>query len=171
MSKNILVTYATYTGSAETIAEIVALDLESKGFTTTLMRMSDVKDIKNYEAVVAGSSIHSGKWLPEAFDFLEMYREQLKAKPFAAFLVCMTLAMKNGSKYLQFVSDFMLPVRKIVMPVSEGLFSGKLEIKKIQSLNDRIKFRISVAAGIWKEGDYLNKEEIHKWSESLSHLL
>jgi len=83
----------------------------------------------------------------------------------------MTMAMKNSEKYLQFVSDFMIPVRKIVPPVSEGLFAGRLEIKKVQSLTDKIKFRISIATGVMKEGDHISSTEILRWSDSLSHLL
>ncbi|HAM09782.1 MAG TPA: hypothetical protein DCP74_05805, partial [Bacteroidales bacterium] len=98
-------------------------------------------------------------------------KEKLNSKPFAAFLVCMTMAMKNSEKYLQFVSDFMIPVRKIVPPVSEGLFAGRLEIKKVQSLTDKIKFRISIATGVMKEGDHISSTEILRWSDSLSHLL
>mgnify|MGYP001039832509 CR=1 FL=1 len=171
MPKNILITYASYTGSAETIAGFISSDLESRGFKTDLIPINEVKEISSYDAVIAGSAIHSGRWLPEAFDFLESFREQLSEKPFAAYLVCMTMAMKNNEKYLQFVSDFMIPVREIVKPVSEGLFAGKLEIKRLPSLSDKIKFRISVAAGVWKEGDHINRNEIIRWSESLSHIL
>jgi menaquinone-dependent protoporphyrinogen oxidase len=165
--KNILITYATYTGSAQIVAELVSLYLVTRGVNTVLMPMIDVKDLKGYDAVIAGSAIHSGRWLPEAFDFLELHKEALNSKPFAAFLVCMTMAMKKNEKYRQFVSGFMIPVREIVKPVCEGLFAGRLEIKKIHSLSNRIKFRISVAAGIWKEGDHLNKYEITKWSEEV----
>jgi menaquinone-dependent protoporphyrinogen oxidase len=171
MSKKILITYATYSGSAETIAGIIASNLGSRGFSTVMMPMSEVTDLTSFDAVVAGSAIHAGRWLPEAFSFLELNKEQLTLKPFAAYLVCMTMAMKKSEKYLQFVSDFMIPVREIVKPVSEGLFAGKLEIKKLPSLSDKIKFRISVAAGVWKEGDHINNVEIEKWSESISHIL
>ena len=108
MSKNILITYATYTGSAEIVAELVSSHLLTKGFSTAVKPMPDVKDLNGYDAIIAGSAIHGGKWLPEAFDFLELHKEALNSKSFAAFLVCMTMAMKNSEKYLQFVSDFMI---------------------------------------------------------------
>jgi menaquinone-dependent protoporphyrinogen oxidase len=167
--KNILITYATYTGSAQTVAELISSNLASKGVSTVLMPMIDVKDLKGYDAVIAGSAIHGGKWLPEAFDFLEQHKEALNSKPFAAFLVCMTMAMKKSDKYRQFVSDFMIPVREKVKPICEGLFAGRLEIKKIHSLSNRIKFRISVTTGVWSEGDHLNIPEIARWSEEVYH--
>ena len=171
MAKNILITYATYTGSAQIVAGEVSSNLRARGFSTVVMSMQNVKELNGFDAVIAGSAIHGGKWLPEAFDFLELHKETLNSKPFAAFLVCMTMAIRNSDKYRQFVSDFMSPVRKIVSPVSEGYFAGRLEIKKLLSFSDRIRFRISVAAGAWKEGDHINKTEILRWSDSLSHLL
>jgi len=165
--KKILITYATYTGSAETVAELVSSNLLTKGVNTVVLPMTEVKDLKDYDAVIAGSAIHGGRWLPEAFDFLELHKDALNSKPFAAFLVCMTMAMKKSDKYRQFVSDFMIPVREIVNPVCEGLFAGRLEINKIHSLGNRIKFRISVAAGVWREGDHLNKPEIASWAEEV----
>lgn len=167
--KKILITYATYTGSAETVADLVSSNLAGKGVSTVVMPMTEVKDLTGYDAVIAGSAIHGGRWLPEAFDFLELHKAELNSKPFAAFLVCMTMAMKKSEKYRQFVSDFMIPVREIVKPVCEGLFAGRLEINKIHSMGTRIKFRISVATGVWKEGDHLNKPEIESWAEEVYH--
>jgi hypothetical protein len=37
---------------------------------------------------------------------------------------------------------------------SEGLFAGALDIRKIPSFGDRLKFRISVLLGVWSEGDH-----------------
>jgi hypothetical protein len=66
----------------------------------------------------------------------------------------MTLAMKNGEKYRPNVASFLDPVRAMVKPVSTGLFAGVLDIGKIASFSDRLKFRISVLFGVWKEGDH-----------------
>lgn len=55
--------------------------------------MGEVKDLASYLAVVAGSAIQAAQWLPEAIQFVQVHREELARKPFAAFLVCMTLAI------------------------------------------------------------------------------
>jgi menaquinone-dependent protoporphyrinogen oxidase len=85
--------------------------------------------------------------------------------------VCMTLAMKNADKYRQFVSDFMQPVRALVKPVSEGLFAGCLDVSKVPTFSDRLKFRISVLFGVWTEGDHRDWNAIRLWAESLRPLL
>ena len=75
-------------------------------------------------AVVAGSAIQGGQWLPEAMRFLQTHQAALSQKPFAAFLVCMTLAMPNGDKYRRSVAEWLEPVRALVRPVGEGLFAA-----------------------------------------------
>ena len=62
-------------------------------------------------------------------------------------------------------------MRALVKPVSEGLFAGSLEIAKIPSFSDRLKFRLSVLFGAWKEGDHRDWNAIRAWAESLAPLL
>jgi len=58
-----------------------------------------------------------------------------------------------------------------VRPVSEGLFAGALDISKIPSFGDRLKFRLSVAFGVWSEGDHRDWNAIRAWAESIRPLL
>jgi hypothetical protein len=44
--------------------------------------------------------------------------------------------------------------------LKEGLFAGALDISKIPSFSDRLKFRISFIFGVWKEGDHRNWDAI-----------
>jgi menaquinone-dependent protoporphyrinogen oxidase len=169
MSNKILVTYATCTGSTVGVAEAIGATLSEGGLTVDVLPMKEVKDLTPYRAVVAGSAIQSKQWLPEAVDFVRANRAELSRKPFAAFLVCMTLAMKNGERfaYRPFVAEFLAPVRTLVRPVSEGLFAGALNIAKVPSLSERIKFRMSVLFGVWTEGDHRDWKAIRSWAESL----
>ena len=123
-----------------------------------------------YSAVVAGSAINGGAWLPEAMQFVQTNQATLARKPFAAFLVCMTLAMKNGD-YRHHVATFLEPVRTLVQPVSEGYFAGVLDIAKVPSFSERLKFRLSVAMGVWSAGDHRDWKAIRAWAESLQPLL
>ena len=171
MSNKILVTYATCTGTTMGVAEAIGKSLSETGVLVDVLPMREVKDLSDYRAVVAGSAIQDKKWLPEALQFVQMQRAELSRKPFAAFLVCMTLAMRNGENYRPFVADFMAPVRALVKPVSEGLFAGALAISKVPSLRDRLMFRLSVLFGIWSEGDHRDWAAIRAWAESLPQKL
>jgi len=171
MSNTILVTYASRGGSTTGVAEAIGKTLTESGAQVEVRPMQDVTDLAPYRAVVAGSAIQGKQWLPEAMQFVQTHQAALTQKPFAAFLVCVTLTMKNADKYRQFVADFMQPVRALVQPVSEGLFAGVLDIGKIPSFGDRLKFRLSVVFGVWSEGDHRDWKAIRAWAESIRPLL
>jgi menaquinone-dependent protoporphyrinogen oxidase len=171
MNNRILVAYASRTGSTVGVAEAIGKSLVESGAQVKVLPMQDVRDLTPYRAVVAGSAIRGNKWLPEAMQFMQAHQATLAQKPFAAFLVCMTLAMPNADKYREHVADFLQPVRALVKPVSEGLFAGVLDIGKISSLGDRLKFRLSVIFGVWSEGDHRDWNAIRAWAESIRPLL
>ena len=171
MTIKILVTYASNTGWTVGVAEAIGKTLAENGAKVDVLPMRDVKDLSPYDAVVAGSAVNGGAWLPEAMQFVRAHQAVLKRRPFASFLVCMTLTMKNGEQYRDHVSSWLDPVRALVRPVSEGLFAGGLDIRKISSFSDRLKFRLSVLFGVWKEGDHRDWEAIRKWAQDLKPLL
>jgi len=171
MPDRILVTYASRAGSTRGVAEAIGKTLAECGEQVDVLRMQDVKDLAPYRAVVAGSAIQGRQWLPEAMEFMQTHRATLIQKPFAAFLVCMTLAMPNADKYRAHVAGFLQPVRALVKPVSEGIFAGTLDIGKIPSFSDRLKFRLSVLFGVWAEGDHRDLNAIRAWAESIHPLL
>lgn len=171
MSNKILVTCASRSGSTAGVAEAIGRTLVEQGATVEILPMKEVKDLAAYQAVVAGSAINGGEWLPEALQFVQAHQAELRSKPFASFLVCMTLSMKNGEQYRSHVATWMNPVRALVKPVSEGLFAGALDISKIPSFSDRLKFRLSVLFGAWKEGDHRDWNAIRTWAAALPPLL
>lgn len=170
MSNTILVTYASRTGSTAGVAEAIGQTLAASGASVEVRPMTEVTDLTPYRAVVAGSAIQGGEWLPEAVAFVRKHQAILAQKPFAAFLVCITMSMKNEN-FRQGVADWMKPVRALVQPVSEGYFAGGLDISKVPSFGDRLKFRISVASGIWSEGDHRDWAAIQEWAACLPPLL
>jgi menaquinone-dependent protoporphyrinogen oxidase len=171
MNERILVAYASRTGATQGVAEAIGKTLTEKGAVVDVLPMSKVKDLSPYASVVAGSGINGGQWLPEGMQFVRAHQAELSRKPFAAFLVCMTLAMRNGEQYRSHVSTWLDPVRVLVKPVSEGLFAGMLDISKVPSFGDRFKFRLSVVFGVWEEGDHRDWNAIRLWAENLYPLL
>ena len=170
MSNGILVTYASRAGSTVGVAEAISTSLAEGGTRVDVRPMQGVSDVNSYQAVVAGSAIQGQQWLPEAMQFLRDHQTALAQRPFAAFLVCMTLTISNA-KHREEVAEWMRPVRAMVAPVSEGLFAGALDISKVPSFRHRLGFRLSVALGVWSEGDHRDWDAIHAWAESIRLLL
>lgn len=167
MPDKILVTYATCTGYTAGVAEAIGKTLAEGGAQVDVLPMQQVRDLQPYRAVVAGSAIQNREWLPEAVQFVQTHRAELARQPFAAFLVCMTLAMRDGEKHRPFVAEFLAPVRALVRPVSEGLFAGGLDLKRVLDRRHRLMFRVSVLFGFWSEGDHRDWNAIRAWAESL----
>jgi hypothetical protein len=80
----------------------------------------------------------------------------------------MTLAMPGADTYREHVASWLEPVRALARPVSEGLFAGALDISTIPSFRDRLKFRLSVAFGIWSEGDHRDWNAIRVWASDIA---
>jgi len=171
MTQKILVTYASRFGATAGVAEAIGKTLAEQGAQVDVLPMQEVSDLSPYSAVVAGSAINGAAWLPEALTFVQTHCTVLRSKPFAAFLVCMTLTMRNGEQYRSHVATWLDPVRILVHPVNEGLFAGVLDIGKIPSFSDRLKFRLSVLFGVWKEGDHRDWQAIRTWTEHTYPLL
>lgn len=171
MSNKILVTYASRHGSTVGVAEAIGKTLAEGGAAVDVLPVQEVKDLAPYRAVVAGSAIQGGQWLPEAIQFVQAHHAELARMPFAAFLVCMTMSMKDAEKYHSGIAAWLEPVRTLVRPASEGLFAGALDISKIPSFGDRLKFKLSVLFGFWTEGDHRDWKAIHAWAKGLQPLL
>lgn len=171
MNLPILVTYASRTGSTVGVAEAIAKELSESGAQVEVRPMTEVQDLSPYRAVVAGSAIQGQKWLPEAMQFLHRHQSALNQRPFAAFLVCITLSMKGSDQYRQGVSAWLAPVRVLVRPVSEGLFAGALDFNKMRNPFTALSMRLPVLLGIWKEGDHRDWEAIRTWTERTRPLL
>jgi len=169
-AKPILVTYATRTGSTTGVAEAIARTLAEGGAAVEVRPMNEVKDLGPYAAVIAGSAIQGQKWLPEALQFIKENRSELSRKPFAAFMVCITLSMKNAEQYRQGVEEWMAPVRALVTPVKEGYFAGTLDFHKMPFSLKGLMMRLPVLFGLWRAGDHRDWNAIRNWAVQVRSL-
>lgn len=173
MNKTILVTYASRAGSTHGVAMAIGKTLETQGFTVDVLPMQDVHHIETYDAVIAGSAIRMDNWLPEALQFIEDHQQTLSQKPFAAFVVCLAMAVQNETrkkKATATASGYLQPVRDRVPIISEGLFAGVLNLSKLP-LVYRIPFKVVTLLRLFKEGDYRDWNAIHQWALDLSKTL
>jgi len=163
--KKVLVTYATRTGSTFEIASTIAEVLRTMGATVDVKPVPAVHEIESYNAVIIGSAIRMSHWLPEAVAFVKTHRETLSHIPTAYFLVS-GLLRDDTPAMRRKVLAFLDPVRKILKPISIGMFAGKIDFSRMDGL-DR-----SIAEGIGSsEGDWRNWETIRQWTRDLQPIL
>jgi len=157
----VLIAYASKCGSTGEVAEAIGQVLCANGTATDVRLVKNVADLSPYRAVVLGSAIRMGRWLPEAVKFAETHRDALGRVPVAYFTVCATLR-EDTEENRRTVAAYMDPLRKIVQPVGEGMFAGKMDYSKLSFLNRMIIKVVGVP-----EGDYRDWDAIRAWATGL----
>lgn len=161
MADRILVAYATRYGSTAGIAEAIGDELRKAGDEVDVRPVTEVDDLSPYRAVIIGSPIYMGKWLPESQVFIERHQQHLRSMPVAYFT--MGLTIKEGDpEILRKAEASMDQVRMLVKPVDIALFAGRLESSSL-SFTDRTIVKLIRA----KTGDFRNWEAVRAWAEAV----
>ncbi len=164
-SRRILIGYASRCGSTGTVAEAVGEVLCGMGASVDVRLLENVKDVSRYQAVIVGSAVRMGKWLPEATAFVKSNQDSLSRIPIAYFVVCLTMkddTPENRAKVLAYLD----PVRKdtpAIGPVAVGLFPGSVDFSKLSFVNRSILKAKGVA-----EGDYRDLPAVKGWTSTVS---
>lgn len=165
MNEKILVAYASKCGSTGEVAEAIGQVLCDGGAATDVRLAKDVTDVNGYRAVVVGSAVRMGQWLPEAVKFVETHQDALNQMPVAYFTVCMTM-QEDTEENRREVMGYLDPVREIVQPRDVGLFAGAIDYSKMGFV-----FRLVIKAMKVPEGDFRNWDNIRDWAASVRPLL
>ena len=162
MAKRVLVGYATRTGSTTGVAQAIGETLAKRGFAVDVKPLRENPSLAGYDAVVLGSAINGGKWLPEADAFVKSKRAELGAIPVAAFCVHIMNA-GDDAKATRKRHAYLDALRQVVQPVDEGYFMGKGPSAEDTALVMRWAFRAFGGDG---EGDCRDWDAIRTWAES-----
>jgi len=161
MTDTILVAYATRYGSTAEVAEAVGDELRKAGAEVDVQPIDDIQDLSRYQAVIIGSPIYMGKWLPEAQVFVERHQQHLRGIPVAYFAVGLTI-MGGTPDAIRKAEASMGQVRMLVNPVDIGIFPGRLESSRL-SVADRAITKLIRA----KTGDFRDWEAVRAWAQAL----
>jgi menaquinone-dependent protoporphyrinogen oxidase len=192
--KQILIAYATKSGSTAEVAECIGKELNQDGAQVEVHPIKDVDDIGAYDAVIVGGPMIMG-WHREAVQFMQKNQSALSRVPVACFLTALSLTEteagfdsipvyqdpslakppKNAGK-LSFkegyatVASYLRPVldkAPQVKPVSAAFFAGKLDYSRLDLLS-RLFVQVIIGA---RPGDYRNWDIIRAWAASLRRML
>ncbi len=169
MPKKILVTYASQSGSTGGVAEAIGRTLAEGSAQVDVRPVGSVGGLDGYTAVVLGSAIHGGKWLPEAVNFLQANLARLRQLPTAFFLVCM-MAAADTEMNRNAIAQWLAEEQALVRPVAIGRFAGALYPNKY-FITTAIGLRIFLSYLKLPGGDYRNWDAIRAWSVSTLPLL
>jgi menaquinone-dependent protoporphyrinogen oxidase len=160
MSK-VLVAYASRYGSTAEVAQAIGQELCSRGQTADVRNIEEVKDLSAYDAVVVGSAIRMGRWLPAATRFVQSNQAALRNLPTAFFTVHM-LATDDSAASRQQRESYTATERGLVTPTTEAFFAGKTDPKQL-NLVERLMFKATNSP----EGDLRNWQVIRSWADEI----
>jgi menaquinone-dependent protoporphyrinogen oxidase len=162
MKDKLLVAYASKCGSTSEVAKAIGQTLANNGATVDVRQIQNVSDLNAYRAVVLGSAIRQGKWLPEAKKFVEANQQALSRVPTAYFTVCMTLS-EDTEENRRKAAAYLEPVRQILKPVEEGFFAGKMDYGQLGFVERLMVERVKYVP----QGDFRNWTAIQSWAQAL----
>ena len=158
----ILIAYATKAGSTAEVAAEIGRVMENKGgCQVDVHPVGKLEGVSGYDAVIIGSAIRAGKWLPEATKFVEKHRDALSRVPVAFFTVCLTLS-EDTEENRRTVAAYLDPVREMVQPVDVGLFAGVMDSSKLPFI-----LRLMMKKMKASEGDFRDWEAIRAWASQV----
>lgn len=164
LNKRVLIAYASRCGSTGSIAEAIGGVLCGVGASVDVRLVKKVKDLSPYQAVIVGSAIRAGRWLPEATNFVKDNQDSLSRLPTAYFVVCLTMkddTPGNRHKVLAYLDPVRKGVPKIT-PTTVGLFPGVVDFNKLSFVHETMLKARGVV-----EGDYRNWPAVKGWASNM----
>lgn len=159
--QKVLVVYASRCGSTVEVAQAVAEQLCRRGDSAEVCAVEEASDPANYDAVVVGSAIRMGKWLPAAVQFVERHQATLAQKPTAFFTVHM-LNVDDSAQSRAARAEYVAPVHALLAPQAEAFFAGKMDFARLNFM-DRLMAKMVKS----KEQDLRNWTAIRTWGDQL----
>ena len=156
--KPILIAYATRAGSTKEIAQTIAESLTEHGGRVEVHPVKEIMSLEPYRAVILGSAIRAGSWLPEAVAFVKQHKSDLEQLPLVYFVVCATMH-EDTPKHHDEVLAYLKPVRAMLEPLEIGLFAGKLDATTLGFFE-----KLLVKAMHSEQDDWRDWEAVHDWA-------
>ena len=164
MNKRVLVAYATRTGSTVEVAATIGETLGMNGTAVDVKPIEEELQVNGYQAVLIGSAVQHGNWLPEAVDFVKFNQGALNRLPVALFCVHIQntgddeTSRRNRLAYLN-------EVRPLLQPVAEGFFAGKFDRRSAALLLPGLLSRFVPPL------DFRSWKKMRAWAETVHPLL
>lgn len=161
MTDRVLIAYASRGGSTGEIAEAIGKELTARGKWVDVRLVQHVDSVYGYQAVIVGSAVHLGEWLPEARAFVKRERQALAELPNAFFTVHI-LNLTNDEVSRSNRLAYLDSIRKIITPQAEVYFAGKLEFARLSLVDQILANAMNVT-----DGDKRDWTQIRDWGRSV----
>lgn len=161
MNKRILITYATRAGSTVEVAAAIGETLAARGFEAEVKPIKEKPSLEGYQAVLVGSAIRMGNWLPEAVEFVKDNQTALNQMPVALFTVHM-LNREDDEESRANRMAYLKDVRPLLKPVEEIFFAGRFDMSRLSFLDRMISKAVKAV-----DEDCRDWDRIRGWAQTV----
>jgi len=165
MNRHILVTYATKAGSTLEVAEVIGEVLASRNFLVDVKPVNEKLSTIGYGAIVMGSAICMGAWLPEMMKFIWENKNKLNRIPTATFTVHM-LNTGDDTNSRAARDAYLSSIREMISPLHEAFFVGKVDLSTLPLL-DSVSARVIQPKIAAHSGDFRDWDKIRSWAQTI----
>jgi menaquinone-dependent protoporphyrinogen oxidase len=121
-----LIAYASATGSTIDIAAAIGRTLGERGFSVDVRPVKEKPSVDGYQAVLVGSAVQGGNWLPEAVDFVQSNQSDLNRLPVALFSVHFFFRGDSVNSQKMRLA-YLDKVRPLVQQAATVFFAGRFD--------------------------------------------
>jgi menaquinone-dependent protoporphyrinogen oxidase len=156
---NVLVTVASRHHSTLEIAEAISSTLIQAGIRTELRPPEEVDSLAGYDAVILGSGVYAGRWLPTARDFVDRLSMALRERP-----VWLFSSGPIGDPPLPAGDPAgVAPITAAVLPREHRVFAGRLDPDEL-GVGEKLILKVVRA----KTGDSRDWPAIEAWARQIA---
>jgi menaquinone-dependent protoporphyrinogen oxidase len=165
MNRHILVTYSTRAGSTAQVANVISEVLVSRSFMVDIKPVKEKPSIRGYGAIVLGSAIRLGAWLPEMIEFIWENKSRLNQIPTAIFTVHM-LNKGDDADSRAAREAYTSAIHEMISPLHEIFFAGKIDFSTLSFL-DNLNARVVQPKLTAHSGDFRDWDKIRYWAQTI----
>ena len=160
----VLVAAASRHGSTAQIAQAIGEVLGSRGLSVAVLAPQDVTSPGDFDAIVLGSAVYSGHWLPAAIRLADRIGTDVPGRPIWLFSSG-PVGDPSGRFARQMSADPVdLPALRSATGAREHrMFAGKLDRRDLQGLQ-----RAALLLFRSLQGDFRDWSAIKGWAESIA---
>jgi menaquinone-dependent protoporphyrinogen oxidase len=160
MADSVLVAYASRHGSTRQVAEAVARRLETHDVHVEVRPAADVRSVSEYDAVVLGAALYTGRMVVEARRFLRRHHTELSDRPVAVYAMGpLTMSDDDVAGATRQLEAGLAKVPDL-HPLTSAIFGGVVDPAQLRFPFNRMK---ASDARDWRAVD--------EWSDEVAALL
>jgi menaquinone-dependent protoporphyrinogen oxidase len=160
LNNRVLIIYASALGSTAGVAAEIGKTLGAGGFSVDVKPVRENPQLDGYQAVLVGSAVQHGNWLPEAVEFVKSNQDALRRVPVVVFTMHIT-NLGNDANSRKNRLAFLDEVRPLLQPVEEVSFSGKFDRRGAALLLPGLLARLVPPM------DFRHWKKIRTWAEGI----